>query len=394
MNLSPGGFDLNSATAQTLRTRQSIKWNFYPQDVLPLWVAEMDFRTAPVIVDALQRAVQEESFGYASPRQPDLAEALAEFCRARYNWSFEPEAIRILPEVLTGVSWGIDAFSAPGSPVILPVPAYMPFFDLLDSMGRERIEIPFIADGGRWVLDLDALERALQAGAGTLLLTNPHNPLGKIFDATEATAISELIDRYGARVVSDEIHGPLTYDDPHLPYASINEAALSHTVTLVSTSKAWNLPGLCTAQAIVGSAQDRLEWDSWTKEETHGVSPLGVRAAVAAYRDGVPWLDTVLGQLHANREFLFRSLSAIPGLKALAPEATYLAWLDFSHVDLGEHYRTGEGPASYFLREAKVALVPGSSCGEQSAHCLRLNFATTPAILEQATAALLAAVPA
>ncbi|ABY24572.1 cystathionine beta-lyase [Renibacterium salmoninarum ATCC 33209] len=322
-----------------------------------------------------------------------MAEALAEFSRVRYGWKFEPEAMRILPEVLTGVEAAIDAFNPSGSSVILPVPAYMPFFGLIESMGRQRIEVPFVNDGGRWMLDLAAVEEALKAGAGTLLLTNPHNPLGKMFGHAELSAISELVARYSARVVADEIHAPLIYDGVHVPYASVDEAASGHTATLVSTSKAWNLPGLCAAQVILASAKDRAVWDSWTQEDTHGISPLGARAATAAYRDGGPWLDALLTQLRANREFLFQSLSAIPGLKTIAPEATYLAWLDFSAVDLGEHYRLGEGPASYFLREAKVAFVPGNSCGEASADCLRLNFGTTQPILAQAVEAVLAASP-
>lgn len=393
MNPEPASFDFSSPTARTLRARQGIKWNLHPEDVLPLWVAEMDFPTAPVIVEELHRAVQEESFGYASPRQPALAAALADFSAARYDWSFEPEAMRILPEVLTGVRWAIDAFSKPGSAVILPVPAYMPFFDLVRSMGREIIEVRFIEAGGRWVLDLAGVEQALRAGAGTLLLTNPHNPLGKTFSSAESAAIAGLVDRYGARVVSDEIHGPLTYDRVHVPYASVNDTAFAHTLTLVSTSKAWNLPGLCAAQAIVGSAADRAAWDAWTLGETHGVSPLGVRASAAAYRNGPPWLDGLLGQLRSNRQFLFERLAAVPGLKAISPEATYLAWLDFTEVDLGARYQAGEGPASYFLREAKLAFVPGSSCGADSLNCLRLNFGTMPGILEQAVDAMLAALP-
>lgn len=269
----------------------------------------------------------------------------------------------------------------------------MPFFDLIDGLGRERIEVPFIDDGGRWVLDLAAVEQALQAGAGTLLLTNPHNPLGKVFDAAELLAIAELVERYGARVVADEIHAPLTYDDGHVPYASVSTASFAHTATLVSTSKAWNLPGLCAAQAILGTAADRACWDRLTGEDTHGVSPLGVRAATAAYRDGGPWLDALMGQLRSNRDFLFRELAGIPGLRAITPEATYLAWFDFSEVDFGARYRVGEDPASYFLREAKVAFVPGRFCGEGSAACLRLNFGTTPAILSQAIEAMLATLP-
>lgn len=393
MSFDRGTFDFSSPTAQTLRARQGIKWNAYPDEVLPLWVAELDFPTAPVIVAEMLRAVRDESFGYAPSRQPVLAAALADFSQARYNWSYDPEAMRILPEVLTGVRVAIEAFSAPGRPVILPVPAYMPFFDVIESLGRERIEVPFIDDGGHWVLDLEAVEQALRSGAGTLLLTSPHNPLGKVFGNVELVAIAELVEQYGARVVTDEIHAPLGYRDEHVPYASVNDASFAHTVTLVSASKAWNLPGLCAAQAILGSAADQAVWDTATGGDTHGVSPLGVRAAAAAYRDGRPWLDALMVQLRRNRDFLSAELGAIPGLRLIAPEATYLAWLDFAEVDLGARYRPGEGPASYFLREAKVALVPGSSCGTRSAECLRLNFGTTTAILEQAVEAVLAALP-
>ncbi|NYE95755.1 cystathionine beta-lyase [Psychromicrobium silvestre] len=378
--------DFSSPTPQTLRARQGIKWNFHSAEVLPMWVAEMDFPTAEVITDALHRAVDREMFGYPPGRQPGLATALADFCALRYGWAFDPEGVRTLPEVLRGVELAIDAFSTPGSPVILPVPAYMPFFELIEQLGRERIEVPMLRGETGWSLDLEALDAAFASGAGTLILTNPHNPVGKAFQREELAAIARIVDRHGGRVVADEIHAPLVYNDRHLPYASVNEMAAAHAVTLMSTSKAWNLPGLCCAQAILGSEGDRAVWDGLPEVRMHGVSPLGVAASEAAYRQGVPWLDALLEQLEQNRDQLFTALGSIPGLIAIPPEATYLAWLDFRGLELGN---PGESPASYLLREAKLALVDGVACGEAGRGFARFNFGTTPELLGRATQALL-----
>lgn len=350
-----------------------------------MWVAEMDFPTAEVITETLREAIGREMFGYVNTSQPELAAALAEFCRQRYDWAFDPAAVRVLPEVIRGVELAIDAFSAPGSAVVLPVPAYMPFSELIGVMGRRIIEVPMLRQGERWQLDLEALEEAFRQGAGSLILTNPHNPLGKTFDAAELTEIAKIVDRHQGRVVSDEIHAPLVYQGRHIPYASLSETAAAHSVTLMSTSKAWNLPGLCCAQAIVHTEADRVRWDAIPEVRKHLVSPLGVVASETAYRAGSPWLNALVQQLAANRDYLFNALQEVAGLRAFAPQATYLAWLDFREHRLAQ---LAESPASYLLREAKLATVDGRACGEIGANHVRLNFGTTSELLHQAVDSL------
>lgn len=378
-------FDFSSPTPASLRARGGIKWNAYPADVLPLWVAEMDFPTAEVITNTLRGAVDREMFGYVRNSHPELAASLAGFCQQRYGWDVDPAAIRVLPEVMRGVELAIDAFSAPGSPVILPVPAYMPFSELIGVMGRRIIEVPMVRRGDRWVLDLEALDAAFVRGGGSLILTNPHNPLGKTFEAAELRDISRIVEKHHGRVVSDEIHAPLVYQGRHIPYASVSETAAAHSVTLMSTSKAWNLPGLCCAQAMVHSTADRKVWDAIPEVRKHLVSPLGVTAAETAYRLGSPWLDALLGQLTSNRDYLFAALAEVPGLRAIAPQATYLAWLDFRDHRLGQ---LTESPASYLLREAKLATVDGKACGKVGTNHVRLNFGTTTELLHRAVDSL------
>ncbi|WP_394940247.1 MalY/PatB family protein [Psychromicrobium sp. YIM B11713] len=381
-------FDFSSPTPTSLRIRGGIKWNAYPTDVFPAWVAEMDFPAAEVVTSALQQAVGREMFGYPPSAQPELAVALAGFSERRYGWSFDPESVRTTPEVLRGAELAIDAFSPPGSPVILPVPAYMPFSELIELMGRERLEVPILRSGDGWALDLEALEAAFLRGGRSLVLTNPHNPLGKVFSETELNQIAQVVDRHGGRVISDEIHAPLVYQGKHIPYASVSETAAAHSVTLVSSSKAWNLPGLCCAQAILHTEADRSAWDKLPEVRMHGVSSLGIIASEAAYRAGGPWLDALLVQLASNRDYLFKALAAVPGLRAVPPQATYLAWLDFRALPLGGRE---ESPAEYFLREAKVAMVDGKACGEIGTGFARFNFGTTASLLEQGVKALLSA---
>ena len=385
--MDDGVFD--QLTEEQLRYRKTIKWNYFGPDVLPLWIAEMDFPTAPAVVDGIRACVANEEFGYPAVGKDDLPTATADWCRRRYGWPVSPAWVRVVPDVLKGLEVVINFLTRPESPVVLPVPAYMPFFDVLRVTGRQRVEIPMPQqDSGRYVLDLDGLDAAFAGGAGSLILCNPNNPLGTAFREDELRAIIDIAAGHDARVIADEIHGPLVYGRPHVAAASVSDTAADTVITLVSASKGWNLPGLMCAQVILSNEHDAGDWDRINMLHTMGASTVGIRANVAAYNHGAAWLDELLPYLRANRDHLAATLPALsPEVKINTPEATYMSWVDFRGLRLPTE------PAEHLLSKAKVALSPGIPFGATvGSGFARLNFATTRAILDKAINAIAAAV--
>jgi cystathionine beta-lyase len=382
--------DFDDFSPATLSQRGSVKWSFYGARVLAAWVAEMDFAAAPPVRQAILDAVAREEFGYPLPDEiSPLPEATATWEQRRYGWTVEPTRIHTVPDVLRGVELAVEQYSPTDSAVLLPTPAYMPFFEIPKAIRRPTVEVPTVRDEhGVRTLDYDRIDDAFAAGAGTIILCNPYNPLGRSFTVSELTDLVGIVDRHGGRVVADEIHAPLTYSGHrHVPYASISEAAADHSVTVVSASKAWNLAGLKCAQVILNSTRDDARWRSISLMRTHGASPIGVRANVAAYLDGGPWLDDLIVYLDGNRQLLAELLSAqLPAVEYTPPDATYLAWLDCRALELDVE------PAQFFLDEAKVATNAGPAFGGDGAGHIRFKFATSKAILCQAVEAMAAAV--
>ncbi|MGH3970655.1 MAG: MalY/PatB family protein [Mycobacterium sp.] len=375
-------------TEDQLRRRKTIKWNYFGPDVLALWIAEMDFPTAPAVLDAARACVANEEFGYPPFGEDDLPNATAQWCERRYGWAMRPEWVQVVPDVLKGMEVVVNFLTRPESPVVLPVPAYMPFFDVLRVTGRQRVEILMPQDdSGRYVMDLDALDTAFASGAGSLILCNPNNPLGTAFTADELRAIVDIAAGHHARVIADEIHAPLVYGRPHAAAASVSDTAAETVVTLLSASKGWNLPGLMCAQVVLSNPRDVDEWQRINMLHKMGAATVGIRANIAAYNHGGPWLDELLPYLQANRDHLARALpEAVPGVRVNTPEATYMSWVDFRALNLPSE------PAEYLLSKAKVALSPGIPFGPAvSSGFARLNFATPRAILDRAIEAMAAA---
>lgn len=268
-----------------------LKWTRHPPAVLAAWVAEMDYATAPPVRDAVEAAVRRGAFGYPDDRsRQDLACACADWLGRAHGWRVAPEQVYLLPDVLHGVQVAIEEHSPADSPVILPVPGYPPLADAVRVCRRPLFEVPMTIADGRPTLDLDAVDRAFAAGARTLVLCNPHNPLGTVAEPRELHALAAVVDRHGGRVVADEIHSPLVFPGHrHVPYASLSKTAAHHTVTLVS-AKGWNIAGLKCAQAIVTHERDRALWSALPTVRTWGAGLFGVLASEAAYRLGGPWL--------------------------------------------------------------------------------------------------------
>ncbi len=362
-----------------------LKWTRHTSDVLPAWVAEMDYGTAPPVRDAVEAAVRRGAFGYPDDRsRQDLMTACADWLGRAHGWRVDAEQVYLLPDVLHGVRVALEEHSPAGSPVIVPVPAYPPLADVVRGCRRPLFEVPMTSRGSRPTLDLDAVDRAFAAGARALVLCNPHNPLGTVAEPWELDALAGVVARHGGRVVADEIHSPLVFPGHHhVPYASLSDTAAHHTVTLVSASKGWNIAGLKCAQAVVTGERDRAVWSALPTVRTWGASPLGIVASEAAYRLGGHWLGEVVRALDVNRRLLADLLAELlPAVRCRLPEGTYLAWLDFRGLQLPAE------PAKFLLREAKVALSAGHPFGRPGSGHARLNFATSPHILERLVRAM------
>ena len=367
-----------------LRDRRSVKWRLYGPDVLPLWVAEMDVVPAEAVQRAVVDAVRRGDTGY--PWAPDYAEALAGFAKERWDWSPDPQTMAIVPDVMLGVVEVLKLLTSPGDAVIVNSPVYPPFFDFVRHLDRRVVQAP-LDDTGR--IDPVSLERAVgEATRGSAraayLLCNPHNPTGTVHTPQELTAALELAEAHGVRVVADEIHAPLVpAGATFTPVASL--PAGSRAIALMSASKAFNLAGLKAAMAVPGP-DAVADLARMPEEVSHGASHVGVIAHRAAYLQGGVWLDALLEGLDENRRLLGELLAAqLPGVGHRAPEATFLAWLDFRAYDLGDD------PAAVLRERARVALHPGPGFGTGGTGHARLNFGTSPDILREAVGRIAAA---
>jgi cystathionine beta-lyase len=374
--------------ADALRAGGSVKWTAFP-DAIGAFVAEMDFGLAPPIAEALHEAVDAGRTGYLPAALAEgLRAATADWCADRLGWPIDPDRVRPLGDVLAGLELTLRHYSDPSAAVIVPTPAYMPFLSLPRTFGRRIIEVPSPQIDGRYVLDLDGIAAAFEQGADVLVLCNPWNPVGRVLERDELLAVAEVVDRYGGRVFSDEIHAPLVFaPHRHVPYASVSETAAAHTLTAISASKAFNLPGLKCAQLVLSNAADAARFEEVGSFAAHGASGFGVIANIAAYRDGGPWLDTVLGYLDGNRRRFGELLAErIPDLGYRPPEGTYIAWLDARRLDLGD------APADALLERSRVALTDGAACGTPG--FLRCILATPRPVLEELVERIAAAVDA
>jgi len=370
----------DQTTMDELRRRGSVKWTRGGPDVIGAFVAEMDFGAAPAIEQALRDVIARSDFGYLSDHATaEMAQACAAWQQDRYGWTVDPASIRPLPDVIKGLEAAITVFSRPDSPVILPTPAYMPFLTVPPRLGRRIIQVPMAADNGRYVLDLDGIDAAFRQGGHLLILCNPCNPVGRVYEPGELAAVAQVVGRNGGRVFADEIHAPLIYPGgSHIPYASVSAEATAHAITATAASKGWNLPGLKCAQLILTSGADAAVWAGQGFMFEHGASTPGVWATAAAYREGGGWLADVVGYLDGSRELLAAWLAEqLPAVRYQPPEGTYLAWLDCRDLGLDD------SPAEFFLAKARVLLTDGAACGEAGRGRVRLNFATPRPILAE-----------
>lgn len=377
---------LEALTLDQLRQRTSAKWRVFDEDVLPLWVAEMDTPLAEPVADALHRTVDLGDTGY--PRTAAYTEALVNFASRRWGWEPKRSQIRAVTDVMRGLNEAIKLVGELADTVIVSSPVYPPFYMYPVSAGRRVVESPLGEDGR---LDFERLEESFNlrttGGQATYLLANPHNPTGAAHTRAELEEVARLAAEYDVRVVSDEIHAPLVHEDAEFTsYVSVDPRGYS----VMSASKAFNLAGLKAGLLIAGD-DAAPELEQLPPEVTHGPSHLGVLAHTAAFNEGDAWLDAVMEGLASNRALLGDLLREhLPEVQWRAPDSTYLAWLDFSAYGFEDDEPTPgvetpiQGPAKYLLREARVALTPGHPFGDGGAGHARLNFATSQAVITEA----------
>jgi cysteine-S-conjugate beta-lyase len=363
------------------RRTESSKWHKYPADVLPLWVADMDFRSPEPVIRALRERVEHGVFGYGIDH-PEFSAILVDRLQKRYGWRVAPEAILTIPGVIPGFNLACRAVTTPGDGLLLQTPVYPPILRAPTNMGLTTDAMELTQErNGSYAIDFDRFAAAITARTRVFLLCSPHNPVGRVFTRHELGRMAEICLGRGLTICADEIHCELAFPGaPHVPIASLDPEIAERTITFMAPSKTFNLPGLKFAIAIIPSAGLREQFVAAQLDLVRAVNILGYTAGLAAYRDGQPWLDELLRYLEANRDFVAEFVGEkLPGVRMAAPEATSLAWLDCRGADL-----PAGDPYAFFLERAKVALNDGTAFGRGGAGFVRLNFGCPRSILAEA----------
>lgn len=370
----------------TLKARPGAKWRTFPADVLPLWIAEMDFPLAEPIKAAVRSRLDADDLGYPAAAAyptaaglPGLREAVVERLAARYGLAATPDQVEMLSSTSAGFGLAARAVAGPGDEVLLLTPLYPPFKHAIETVGRVPVEVELVRGDDGYTIDFAALEAAVTPATRIMMLCSPHNPIGKVFTRAELTQLADFAQRHNLWVVSDELHADLLFDGEHVAFATVSESAAQRTLTLYGPTKAFNIPGLRISFAVSANAGLLKR----VKAAGSGLAPspnsLGMAATVAAYREGGPWLTDTLEYLRGNRDYLMNFVrERLPEVGVHTPAATYLAWLDMRRTAVGET------PGKTLAERAKVGLNEGSSFGKGGAGFVRLNFATSRAILSEA----------
>lgn len=359
---------------------RSQKWHRYGDDVLPLWVADMDFKAPPVVMEALKRRLDHGVYGYG--QVPDsLKQTLCEWSATHYDWPIQPEWQQWLPGVVPALHLASLALTEPGDGVLTITPIYPPFLAVAERTGRvtqQAAMAPPSEEGGAWQLDLDALEAAITPKTRLLLWCQPHNPTGRIWRHDELAGLAALVEQHNLYVVSDELHCDLLLDEGarHQPLAAAFPALADRIITLWAPSKTFNLAGLTAACAVIPDSGLRARFANAIKGLLPDGNVMGLTAAEAAYRDAEPWRQALLDVLRGHRQMISDYVDNWPGVYLSPPQSTYLAWLDMRDAGLGDD------PQQALLVQAKVALSNGADFGQPG--FVRLNFGTTATQLEEA----------
>ena len=362
------------------RGTESVKWHYFAEDVLPMWVADMDFVSPEPVIRALQQRVAHGVFGY--PQEPrELREAVVNWLASRHGWVVAPDDLVFIPGVVTGLNMAAHALVEAGQGVLIQPPVYMPFLGVPRNAQatRQDARLAQAADGS-YVIDWDVFEKAILPETKMFILCNPHNPVGRVFTRPELERMAEICLRNNIVICSDEIHSDLLFSgQKHIPMAAISPEVAQNTITLLAPSKTFNIAGLACSVAVIQNPELRKRFEKAHGGMVHGVNVLGLTAAQAAYCEGKEWLDQLLVYLEGNRDYLFDFvLNELPGVKMVKPEGTYLAWLDCRELDIAER------PCEFFIEKARVALNDGRAFGKGGEGFVRLNFGCPRPMLQEA----------
>ena len=372
--------DTDFSTRIDRRQVATTKWQTYKEDVLPLWVADMDIAAPTCVQDALKARTAHGVYGYATPPAA-LRDTLTAWSRTHYDWPIENDWQQWVPGIVPALHVAAQQLCAPNEEVLVITPIYPPFLKVAQHTGRRQITVPMAepseANGQRWTLDIEAMERAITPTTRLLLWCQPHNPTGRVFNQDELDALADVIERHNLWVCSDELHCDLILDGmPHRPLARSVPRIAQRTITLWAASKTFNVAGLTCACAVIPDRALRRRFadgcDGWMP--SHNV--LGMAATEAAYRDGEPWRQRLIAHLKHNVALIAAYVARWPGARFLPPQATYLGWIDLRDAGLGD------SPQQTLLKEARVALSDGADFGAPG--FVRINFGTTADILEEA----------
>jgi cystathionine beta-lyase len=354
----------------------SLKWDRYKdRDIIPLWVADLDFKSPPPVIDALHHRVEHGVFGYGVT-SAELVEVVSAILADRYNWQIHPEWLVWLPGLVSGLNIACRSVGSEGDGVMSMIPVYPPFLTGPQHFNKKLIRVGLLDDGSRWVIDFELFEKSITDNTRLLLLCSPHNPVGRVFDKEELARLVSICEKYDIIICSDEIHCDLILDGDkkHIPTAAISPEASARTITLMAPSKTFNIPGLGCSFAVISDAGLRQDFLKAMAGIVPEVNILGIEASLAAYRDGWEWHGALLDYLRENRSLVELEVGRMDGLAMNHVEATYLAWIDARSID-------PLSPASYF-EKAGVGLSEGSEFG--SPGFVRLNFGCPRSLLWQA----------
>ena len=358
----------------------SAKWDQYQgRDVLPFWVADMDFEAPDFLLDAVRARLEHRVFGYT--RVPDaLVAAFQGWLDRNYQWQVPEEWLVWIPGVVTGLNLAAMATAEPNGAVLIPTPVYYPFRSVPANAGQRSIEVPMERDGNRWVMDIDALEAATDADTRILMIANPQNPTGRVYDQAELQELAAFAERHGLVICSDEIHCGILLDQEarHRPIASLDPAIAERSISLYAATKAYNVPGLSCAVAVIPDAGLRRRFNKARQGLTPLIGPLAYTASEAAFNDDSGWLDRLLAYLRGNHERVL----AVAGARMTPVEGTYLAWMDVRDLGLDD-------PGAHFERFG-LGLSDGAAFG--GAGFVRFNFGCPRSLLDEGLARFRAAI--
>ncbi|MDQ6421541.1 MalY/PatB family protein [Paenibacillus sp. LHD-117] len=368
------------------RNTRSYKWDqseqlFGSNDILPLWVADMDFPSPPAVQEVLKKRAEIGAYGYAI-RTNEYTDSIVNWFKRRHGWEIQPTWIGDVPSVVTSLSLSVELFSEPGSQVVLQSPVYYPFYDVIQSNDRQVAKNPLIQRNGRYEMDYDHLESLFQGGAKLLLLCSPHNPGGRVWEREELQRLGELCIRYGVTVVSDEIHCDLTFPGHvHTPFASLSPEIADITITTLSVTKTFNLPGLHTSFIVISNPVLKARMDKRIHTlSLHMASHFAQDAVVAAYNESEEWLRDMFAYVEGNLAYALDYLGEhLPQAQPMKPDGTYLLWVDCRAFGLDKN-----GIKDLMFKQAKVAFSEGSVFGSEGEGWLRINLACPRFVLEKA----------